>query len=133
MSARLWQKCIGYGLVLVLCVSALAATRWVWRDITYWSRSLTVAHTADNLGECVAMAVADWPAVKVPPFDQVITLELPGPYDALVKSTETSGVARIVVFGHSASIAKLGPENDRPVQVLLKKLSADISKQCGDE
>ena len=97
MTSAAWRKLIAAVLVIAFGLGAIFSIRWIWRDITYWSRSVTVAYKTDTLGDCVRTAIADWPEVSATSADGVITLVVPGQEGALVKDTPEPQVARIVV------------------------------------
>jgi hypothetical protein len=106
-----WRRLIASFLLIALGITSFFAIRWVWRDITYWSRSTTVAYETDTLEECIRLAV-------------------PAHEGVIVKDTPTPRVARIVVYGHSESVSKLGPAAEEPVTELLSQLRSRISSQC---
>jgi hypothetical protein len=108
-----WRRLIGSFLLIALCVTSYFAIRWIWRDITYWSRSATVPYRTDTLEQCVRLA------------------EIPAQEGVIVKDTPTPGVARIVVYGHSDAVSHLGPSAEEPVNELLGQLRSRISSRCG--
>jgi hypothetical protein len=126
-----WRRAIALILAIGLCTTLVFAVRWVWRDITYWSRSTTVAYQADSLEQCVRMAVADLPGVSVIASGPAIQLQVPAQEGALVKGTPEPRVARIVVYGHSNSVSRLGPASEEAVTELLQQLRQAISARCG--
>ena len=98
MTSAAWRKLIATFLVVALGFAAVFSIRWIWRDITYWSRSVTVAYQTASLGDCVRTAIADWPEVSASSAEGVINLVVPGQEGALVKDTPDPHVARIVVY-----------------------------------
>ena len=130
MSNAIWRRLIAAFLVIAIGSTAVVSIRWIWRDITYWSRSVTVAYQTASLGDCVRIAIADWPEVSASSAEGVINLVVPGQEGALVKDTPDPQVARIVVFGHSESVSHLGPASEEPVTVLLGELKGRISTRC---
>lgn len=131
MTTAAWRKLIAAVLVIAFGLGAAFSIRWIWRDITYWSRSVTVAYQSDSLGDCVRTAIADWPEVSASSADGVIRLVVPGQEGALVKDTPDPQVARIVVYGHSESVSHLGPASEEPVAALLGELKGRIATRCG--
>jgi hypothetical protein len=131
MTSETWRRLIAAILIITLSVVSYFAIRWVWRDITYWSRSTTVAYKTATLEECVRIAVADWPGVSAFYSEPMINLQVPAQEGVIVKDTPTPQVARIVVYGHSDSISYLGPSSEEPVTELLRQLSHRISLRCG--
>lgn len=117
-------------LAVSLALAAAGAVRWIWRDITYWSRSVTFAHGAAALGSCLPRALPALPGVSIRPSGDEFRLDLPGQEGALVKPTPEAGVARIVVFGHSASVSTLGPAAEEPVAAALQTLKSAFSASC---
>lgn len=117
-------------LAIALLVTTGAAVRWIWRDITYWSRSVTFAHGSELLEACLPRALAGLPGVAIRPSGEEIRLDLPGQEGALVKPTPEAGVARIVVYGHSASVSTLGPPAEEPVTAALQALKSAFSASC---
>ena len=117
-------------LVIVLVVAAGAAVRWIWRDITYWSRSVTFAHGTASLETCLPRALPGLPGVSIRSSGEEIRLDVPGQEGALVKPTPEAGVARIVVYGHSASVSTLGPPAEEPVAAALQALKSAFSASC---
>lgn len=132
MSTATWRKLIATFLVVALGFATVLSIRWIWRDITYWSRSVTVAYQTASLGDCVQAAIADWPEVSASSAEGVINLRVPGQEGALVKDTPDPHVARIVVFGHSESVSYLGPASEEPVTALLDELKGRIATRCDD-
>ena len=130
MKSAAWRKLIAAFLVVALGVGAIVSIRWIWRDITYWSRSVTVAYQTASLGDCVRTAIADWPEVSASSAEGVIKLVVPGQEGALVKDTPDPYVARIVVYGHSESVSHLGPATEEPVTALLGELKGRMSTRC---
>lgn len=126
-----WRQLVAITLAIVLGVSAFRAMGWVWRDITYWSRSTTVSYKTDSLEECVRLAAADWPDISASFSGPEIMLRTPLQEGVIVKDTPTPKLARIVVFGHSESISHLGPSSEDSVSELLRRLSHDLSLRCG--
>ena len=131
MTSAAWRKLIAAVLVIAFGLAAAFSIRWIWRDITYWSRSVTVAYKTDTLGDCVGTAIADWPEVSASSADGVITLVVPGQEGVLVKDTPDPQVARIVVYGHGESVSHLGPASEEPVAALLGELKGRIATRCG--
>jgi hypothetical protein len=116
--------------VIALALAAVVAVRWIWRDITYWSRSVTFAHGTASLGTCLPLALAALPGVSIRPSGEAFQIELPGQEGALVKPTPDAGVARIVIYGHSASVSTLGPPAEEPVAAALQALKSAFSASC---
>jgi hypothetical protein len=131
MTFSKWRQLIAIILVISLCVISYFAIRWVWHDITYWSRSTTVAYKTDTLEQCVRIAIADLPDVSAFISGSMIGLQVPTQEGVLVKDTPTPRVARIVVYGHSDSISYLGPSSEESVTELLRQLSDRMSSRCG--
>lgn len=131
MTSASWRKLIAVVLVIAFALGAAFSIRWIWRDITYWSRSLTVAYETATLGDCMKEAFADRPEVSVSFADGSFKLQIPGQEGALVKDTPDPHVARIVVYGHSASVSHLGPASEEPVTALLGELKSRLSTRCG--
>jgi hypothetical protein len=130
MTTATWRKLIAAVLAISFGLAAAFSIRWIWRDITYWSRSVTVAYKTDSLGDCVKTALADWPEVSASVADGVIALAVPGQEGALVKDTPDPQVARIVVYGHSESVSHLGPASEEPVTALLGELKGRMATRC---
>ena len=118
-------------LAIALLVAAGAAVRWIWRDITYWSRSVTFAHGSESLQSCVARSLPGLPGVSIRSTGEEIQLDVPGLEGALVKPTPEARVARIVAYGHSASVSTLGPPAEEPVTTALQSLKSAFSASCG--
>ena len=131
MTTATWRKLIAAVLVIVIGLGAAFSIRWIWRDITYWSRSVTVAYKTDTLGDCVRTALVDWPEVSASSADGVITLVVPGQEGALVKDTPDPQFARIVIYGHSESVSHLGPASEGPVAAVLGELKDRMATRCG--
>ena len=131
MTSATWRKLIATVLMIVLGLTATISIRWIWRDIAYWSRSVTVEYKTATLGECVRTAIADWPEVSASSAEGIVNLQVPGQEGALVKDTPDPHVARIVVFGHSESVSHPGPASEEPVNVLLRELKGRVSMHCG--
>ncbi len=117
-------------LLIALVTAAAFATRWIWRDITYWSRSVTFARGTVPLESCVSRALAGIPGVEMRVHDAEIRLEVPGQEGALVKPAREPNRARIVVYGHSDSVAMLGPPQEEPVAALLQSMKSAFSATC---
>lgn len=130
MTSAMWRRLIAVILAITLCVASYFAIRWVWRDITYWSRSTTVAYETDTLEQCVRIAIADWPRVSATFSGPLISLQVPAQEGVIVKDTPTPQVARIVVYGHSDSISYLGPSSEDAVMDLLRQISHRMSLRC---
>ena len=64
MTDAAWRQLIATVLAITLCIISYFSFRWVWRDITYWSRSTTVEYRSATLERCVRLAVSDWPDVS---------------------------------------------------------------------
>jgi hypothetical protein len=131
MTDASWRRLIGIILVVALCIISYFAIQWVWRDITYWSRSTTVECKTATLEECVRLAVSDWPDVSAVVSAPIIKLQVPAQEGVIVKDTPTPQVARIVVYGHSESVSYLGPSAEEPVTELIRQLSRSMSARCG--
>ena len=131
MTSASWRKFIATALVIALGLAAAYSIRWIWRDITYWSRSVTVEYETTSLADCVAKSFADRPEVSVTFTEGAFNLQIPGQEGALVKDTPDPHVARIVVYGHSASVSHLGPASEKPVTAFLGELKSRISARCG--
>ena len=131
MTSASWRKLIAVVLAIAFGLAAALSVRWIWRDITYWSRSVTAAYKTDSLSDCVRTAIADWPEVSASAADGVIALAVPGQEGALVKGTPDPQVARIVVYGHSESVSHLGPASEEPVAALLGELKDRMATRCG--
>ncbi len=125
------RRIIGAVTLLALFIGSYFAFRWVWRDITYWSRSATVAYKTSSLGECVKIAVADWPGVSAFIDGPTIALRIPNQEAVVIKDTLTPQVARIVVSGHSNSVSRLGPPSEELVSATLLQLTSRFSVSCG--
>lgn len=130
MDSDVQRKTIGTILIVTLALGAAWAIRWIWLDITYWSRSATFAHGAAPLETCLPRALPELPGVAIRPGSDAILLDVPGQEGALVKPTPEAGVARIVVYGHSASISTLGPPAEEPVAATLRSLQSAFSASC---
>lgn len=117
--------------MIALAISAACAIRWIWRDITYWSRSATFAHGNESLAACLPRALPSLPGVSIRSAGEEIRLEVPGQEGAIVKATPELRVARIVVYGHSASVSTLGPPAEEPVSAALQSLQSAFSASCG--
>jgi hypothetical protein len=124
------RRILGALLAVALLVAAGAAVRWIRRDITYWSRSVTFAHGSASLPACLPRALPELPGVSIRSSGEEIRLDVPGQEGALVKPTPEAGVARIVVYGHSASVSSLGPPAEEPVAAALQALKAAFSASC---
>ena len=96
--------------IAIIGVASFLAIRWAWRDITYWSRSVTVEYETDSLEACVRL--------------------LPEREDVIVKSTDEPQVARIVVFGHSESVSRLGPPSEEDAAAVLRDMKTVVSERC---
>ena len=131
MTSDRWRQLIAATLVVGLCAASFLAVRWVWRDITYWSRSATFAYGTGTLKECVSLAVDDWPGVTASFPGHMITLHTRLQEGVIVKETSMPQVARIVVYGHSASISNLGPSSEEFVSDFLREFSRRVSLRCG--
>lgn len=123
----LQRRTIGAVLAVALVLGIAWSVRWIWRDITLWSRSDTFAHGTEPLATCLERGL---PGVTVHEEDGRFHFEVPGQEGALVKPTPEPGVARIVVFGHSASISTLGPPAEEPVAATLQSLKSAFSASC---
>ncbi len=121
------------GIILVIAIAVMVTTyvRLLWRDITLWSRSVTFEHGSQPFADCIPRALPDLAGVTIRSADGELALDVPGQEGARVKATDEPGVARIVVFGHSASISKLGPPAEEPVAATLRDLKAAFSANCG--
>lgn len=124
------RRILGSILIVSLVLGSAWAVRWIWRDITYWSRSDTFEHGAVSLDVCLPRALPDLPGVELHAEDDIFLLEVPGQEGALVKPTPDADIARIVVFGHSATISKLGPPAEEPVAATLHSLKSAFSASC---
>jgi len=133
VTSAAWRKLIATVLAIAFAIAAAWSIRWIWRDITYWSRSVTVEYRTATLADCVSAAIAEWPEVSTSSAAGVINLQIPGQEGVLVKDTPDVHVARIVVFGHSASVSHLGPASEEPVAALLRDLKGRMSLHCGSE
>jgi len=98
--------------IAIIGVASFLAFHWVWRDITYWSRSVTVGYETDSLEACVRL--------------------LPEREDVVVKSTDEPKVARIVVFGHSESVSQLGPASEEDAAAVLRDMRTAVSERCNE-
>jgi hypothetical protein len=125
------RRLIGAAVLLALCIGACFAFWWVWRDITYWSRSAAVAYKNSTLKECVRIAVADWPGVSATLDGPSIVLRVSNQEAVVIKETPTPNVARIVVSGHSSSVSHLGPPSEELAAATLRELTSRISVRCG--
>jgi hypothetical protein len=125
------RKAVATILIATLVLGAAWAVRWIWRDITYWSRSVTFPHGSEPLRDCLARALPELPGVALRAGGDEILLDVPGQEGALVKPTPDAGVARIVVYGHSASVSTLGPPAEEPVAATLQSLKSAFSASCG--
>jgi hypothetical protein len=125
------RRLIGAAALLALFIGSYFTVRWVWRDITYWSRSATVAYKNSSLGECVRIAVADWPGVSASFDGSSIALRVSNQEAVVIKDTPTPHVARIVVSGHSSSVSHLGPPSEEMVGAALRQLTSRLSVSCG--
>src|SRR6476646_8833573 len=123
MESATWRQLITVTTLGGLAIGSFFAIRWIWRDITYWSRSTMVAYKNPTLEDCVRVAVTDWPGISASFNGSTISLHGPAQEGVIVKDTETPQVARIVVYGHSASITTLGPASEASVNELLRELS----------
>lgn len=130
MSFAGWRQWGASIAVVILCVASVRAIRWVWRDITYWSRSVTVPYKTASLEECVRATLPAWPDVTASFTGPAIALSVPSQEGLLVKEAAEPHVARIVVYGHSSSISHLGPDSEESVQNLLRQLANAMSEQC---
>lgn len=117
-------------LVVGLVAGAVYAIRWIWRDIAYWSRSVTFAHGSEPLETCLARALPGLPGISLRAANGEFQLDVPGQEGALVKPTPDAGVARIIVYGHSASVSTLGPPAEEPVAATLQSLKSAFSASC---
>jgi hypothetical protein len=124
------RRLIAAALIAVLCVASVLAYRWIRRDITYWSRSVTVEYDTGSLEACVRLAVAGMPDVSVLSAGPPISLRVPEQEGVIVKDTPDPKVARIVVFGHSESVSYPGPASEEPVAAVLRKLKTAMSGRC---
>jgi hypothetical protein len=124
------RKLIAAILIVTLVLGSAWAVRWIWRDITYWSRSDTFAQGAVSLETCLTRALPGLPGVTMRATDNQFLLDIPGQEGAFVKPTPEAGIARIVVFGHSDSISKLGPPAEEPVAATLHSLKSAFSASC---
>jgi hypothetical protein len=118
-------------LVIALALGMAGAIRWIWRDITYWSRSVTFVHGTEPLESCAARALAALPGVAMRTAGAEILLDVPGQEGALVQPALEPYRARIVVYGHSASVSTLGPPNEEPVAGLLQSMKSAFTATCG--
>jgi hypothetical protein len=125
------RKTLAAVLVVVFAFAAAYYVRWVWRDITYWSRSVTFSHGSESLAACLPRALPGLPGVAIRPTGEEIRLDVPGLEGALVKPTPEPRVARIVAYGHSATISTLGPPEEEPVAAALQALKSAFSAACG--
>jgi hypothetical protein len=125
------RRLIAMLLLIGLCAISYFAFRWVRNDITYWSRSTTAEYQTATLEQCVKLVVADWPGVSADFSGPTIDLRVPAQEGVILKDTPTPRVARIVVYGHSESVSRLGPGSEEPVADLLRKLRDRISTRCG--
>lgn len=104
------RRLIAAVVLAVIGVASFLAIRWAWRDITYWSRSVTVEYETDSLEACVRL--------------------LPEREDVIVKPTDQPQVARIVVFGHSESVSHLGPASEEDAAAVLQDMKTVVSERC---
>lgn len=125
------RKVIGAVVAIVLALGTAWAVRWIWRDITYWSRSVTFAHGRESLETCVPRALVGLPGISITSTGDEIRLDVPGFEGALIKPTPEQHVARIVAYGHSASVSTLGPPEEEPVAILLQSMKSAFSASCG--
>lgn len=98
-------------LLAALGVASFLALRWIWRDITYWSRSVTVEYGTATLEACVR--------------------RLPERAGVRVQETPDPQVARIVVFGHGASVSHPGPASEESAEHLLQDMKLAVAARCG--
>lgn len=98
-------------LLTALGAASFLGLRWVWRDITYWSRSVTVEYGTATLEACVR---------RLPEQAGVRIQETPDPH-----------VARIVVSGHSASVSQLGPASEESAAERLRDVKRAVAARCG--
>ena len=124
------RKAIAAILIVTFVLGSAWAVRWIWLDITYWSRSVTFAHGSEPLEACLPRALPALPGVAVRGGPGEIRLDVPGQEGALVKPTHEAGVARIVVYGHSDSVSTLGPPAEKPVAAILQSLKSAFSASC---
>lgn len=115
---------------MLLLVGAAVAIRWVWLDITYWSRSALLSYGSGDLEACVRLVSLQWPGARVRPDEGGIALDLPA-LDGVRLRPEGDQTARLIVHGHSASISTLGPSSEEETQALLKRLLGDFDLWCG--
>ena len=127
-----WRKTISIAVLVSLAFAAYQAVRWVWRDITYWSMSTTVAYSTASIDECLRRIAEHLPELSVSTANGAPVLQMPSTEGLMVKATSTPQVARLVVFGHSASISRLGPPSEESVRRLLNKLNAEVEQQCAE-
>ncbi len=106
------RRLIAAVVIAFIGVASFLAIRWAWRDITYWSRSVTVEYAMDSLESCVRL--------------------LPERHDVIVKAAGKPQVARIVVFGHSESISQLGPPSEDAPAETLREFKALVVSRCGN-
>ena len=124
------RRLIAAALITALCVASVLAYRWIRRDITYWSRSVTVEYETYSLEACVRLVVAGMPDVSVVSLGPPVSLRVPEQEGVIVKDTPDPKVARIVVFGHSESVSYLGPASEEPVAAVLHELKTEMSGRC---
>jgi hypothetical protein len=129
---RTWRRSIAGAAAVVLAVGSLLALRWIWRDITYWSRSATVDYRTGTLEDCVALVLPGLPGITLSAAGPEIRLSVPGQEGVLVKDDPAGKIARIVVYGHSGSVSHLGPDSEEPVAALLGELSRKFASVCSD-
>jgi hypothetical protein len=125
------RKAVAAVVAIALALAAAYAFRWIWLDITYWSRSVTFEHGTEPLATCLPRALPGLPGVAIRPAGDEILLDVPGLEGALVKPTPEPPVARIVAYGHSASVSTLGPPAEEPVTAALQSLKTAFSASCG--
>ena len=111
-------------------MASILAYRWIRRDITYWSRSVTVAYETYSLEACVRLVVAGMPDVSVISLGPPLSLRVPEQEGVIVNNSLDPRVARIVVFGHSESVSYLGPASEEPVAAVLHDLKTAMSARC---
>jgi len=125
-----FRRALAAFVLVLLAIGSFYAVRWVWRDITYWSRSVTVPYHTDSIEACVLMVLPDWPDVSAKFEAGVLRLSTPLQEGLIVKDGGKPNLLRIVVYGHSATIARLGPADEGPVLAYLHRLAGVVEAQC---
>lgn len=131
-SFQLWRQSLVAAMAIALVVGLFIALQWIRRDITYWSKGTTFTYQTDSLETCARLVALSVPGVSVLDVSQEIHLRVPGHEGAIIKPASEQQVAWLVIYGHSESVARLGPAAEESVKASLAQLGGQFTELCSD-